>query len=463
MKISRKRIILFLLMAWLCCGITLGQELSPVKYVFLFIGDGMSVPQRMLAEEYAKKTNRPGLYLNSFPNHALTITGCVYSCMTDSAASGTAIACGEKTGGGQLGLDASGTRRLESVAEAARDAGRKVGIITSVTLNNATPAAFYAHNMSRGAGYEINLDLLDSGFDYFAGGAVGSQDDKKSARYSGVIFDLAKQKGYTVLHDANEILALTPDRGRVIACQKEGPLPFTIDWQEGLTLAEYTKKGIEMLDNPNGFFMMVEGGKIDWACHANDAASAVWETLALDDAVQVAGNFMKEHPNETIIVVTGDHETGGLTLGYNETGQGTYIELLSYQKCSLDFFIQKLAAFGKEKGNDLCIADVQAMITENLGLLFSAENKEDRLLLNEAEQIKTNEAITKFLHNPKEESDPLARTVVKILNNKASLGWTTSSHTALPVDTSAIGVQSERFNGLIDNTDIAKRLKQMIR
>ena len=142
---------------------------AAVKYVFLFIGDGMSVPQRMMTEEFSREVNGGGLYINSMPFQAITTTRAFDSFITDSAASGTAIACGTKTRNGRLGVDADG-KKLVSVAEVARDSGKKVGIITSVTLNHATPAAFYAHNDNRGNAYEIALDMLESGFDFFGGG-----------------------------------------------------------------------------------------------------------------------------------------------------------------------------------------------------------------------------------------------------------------------------------------------------
>ena len=125
------------------------KELKPVKYVFLFIGDGMSIPQRMMTEEYLRLCGEGGLKINAFPNNAVTYTRSNDSFITDSAASGTAIACGTKTDNGKIGVDTKGNK-LESIASVAKKSGKKVGLITSVTINHATPAAFYAHNSSRG-------------------------------------------------------------------------------------------------------------------------------------------------------------------------------------------------------------------------------------------------------------------------------------------------------------------------
>ena len=146
-------------------------EIQPVKYVFLFIGDGMSFPQRQMAEAYVQKTENRRLKINAMPYQAITATHSANAYITDSAAAGTAIACGVKTNNGTLGLTPDG-EQLESIAELAHKNGRKVGIITSVTINHATPAAFYAHNASRSSDYAIGLDLIASGFDYFGGGGV---------------------------------------------------------------------------------------------------------------------------------------------------------------------------------------------------------------------------------------------------------------------------------------------------
>ena len=156
------------------------ENIKPVKYVFLFIGDGMSIPQRMTAEEYSLKTGRGRLFINTMPYQAVTSTNSANYFITDSAASGTAIACGEKTVNGCIAMDASKKQNLISTAKVAKQNGRKVGIISSVTINHATPASFYANNASRGNYYEIALNLAESNFDYFGGGGAAKNNDKKS-------------------------------------------------------------------------------------------------------------------------------------------------------------------------------------------------------------------------------------------------------------------------------------------
>ena len=207
----------FLAVWCLLCVLALGAD-SP-KYVFLFIGDGMSLPQRTLAESFLKRTAGEGqqLLINHLPVRASTRTSSANALITDSAASGTAIACGEKTNNGIIGLAPDGKRRLESMAYVAQRAGRKVGIVTSVTINHATPASFYGHRPNRSQYYELGLDLVASNFDYFAGGGCAKNDDRKNPAYKGDIYELARQAGYTVTSTREECARLAPGAGKVFA------------------------------------------------------------------------------------------------------------------------------------------------------------------------------------------------------------------------------------------------------
>lgn len=435
------------------------QAAKPVKYVFLFIGDGMSIPQRMTAEELARINTGKGLAINSMPHQALTTTRSANSFITDSAASGTAIACGSKTNNGMIGMDPKGGR-LKSVAEVARDSGRKVGILTSVTLNHATPAAFYGHNRSRGNYYDLGLDLVESGFDFFGGGGIAECDNKKAKSYKGDIYEIAEDRGYTVVRkDMKALAALKPGCGKVIATGADGALMYNLDAPDSPRIADFTKKAIELLDNERGFFIMVEGGKIDWMCHANDAATVMAEVADFDNAVKVALEFARKNPRDTLVVVTGDHETGGLTMGFAGTAYNSYIDRLNAQKRSREAFnsaSKKLAGGGK----DIEFEDVIPLLSESFGFVFD-EDSESPLALSEAERGELEKAFGRWKKDVSKGALSLA--AAKILNNKAGLAWTSDAHTALPVETSAQGAGAEVFSGTIDNTDIAKILKELVR
>ena len=423
------------------------------KYVFLFIGDGMATPQRMIADEFSRKTGRGQLAINTMPYHATTRTSSSSSLVTDSAAAATAIACGEKTKNGRIGMDHSGKRKLESVAYVAKKNGKKVGIVTSVTINHATPAGFYGHRPSRSQYYALGLDLINSGFDYFGGGGVAKNNDKKSPEYKGDIYKLAEKAGYKVVKNKKDLLALKKGCGKVLASGSTGALPYNIDRVKDVaSLAEYTAKGIELLDNPNGFFMMVEGGAIDWCGHANEAAGNLYEVLAFDDAVKVALAFAGKHPGETLIVVTGDHETGGMTMGFAGTGYALYMERLANQKCSIGEFAKKVKAAKKDK-KDFSFADARKMLEKDFGFKFSGNIKKDPMVLT-SKELKTLEKGFK--------ANKLHDAARIVMNGKAGVGWTSGSHTALPVLTTSKGVKAEIFTGFIDNTDIAKKLKTVL-
>ena len=291
---------------------------QPAKYVFLFIGDGMGIPQRTAAEKYVDKR----LLVDTFPAQGITTTYAADRFITGSAASATALSAGQKTNIGVIAMTPD-LKPVKTVAELARDRGQRVGIVSSVSIDHATPAAFYAHVPKRSQYYDIDVALSESEFDFFGGGGIKDPADKKKAskNFKGNAVDLLKQAGYRIIDNKADFMALKPGDGKVLATnswlQDGKALPYVMDMRpEDITLPEFTAKAIEMLDNPKGFFLMVEGGKIDWACHANDAAASIHNTLSFDRAVGKAFGFAKKHPGETLIVVTGDHECGGLTLGW---------------------------------------------------------------------------------------------------------------------------------------------------
>jgi len=367
---------------------TAAASVKSPKYVFLFIGDGMSYPQIQSTSDYLGALKdadywqaQPSLddnqgaildgpeYLNfmNFEAAGSAVTYDSNSFAPDSASTATSISTGHKTYSGSINVDESGTIEYETIAEQLKaQKGWEIGVITSVNLNHATPAAFYAHQASRSSYYEIGLELVESGFDYFAGGGLlkptGSSGDQTD------LYELAQEAGYTVAKTHAEADAIGIDEDLADSDAMAYELDRTDDmW----ALADYVAKGIEVLDNDTGFFMMCEGGKIDWACHANDAASSIHDTQALADAVQVAIDFAKEHADETLILVTGDHETGGLTIGFQAARYA--MELLE-----LDFSADEDVVCIAE--NDACGVDaIQVLLGCSVGkgnLLFHLRGKQ---------------------------------------------------------------------------------------
>jgi alkaline phosphatase len=449
----------------------------PAKYIFFFIGDGMGIPQRTAAEMYRKKR----LLIDTFPAQGITTTYAADRFITGSAAASTALSSGQKTNIGMIGM-APDQRQVSTIAEMARDMGMKVGIVSSVSIDHATPAAFYAHFPKRSQYYDIALALVESNFDFFGGGGLKDPTDKKkkSKSYKGDAYEIIKRSGYKIVTNKSDLMGLKPGEGKIFARNARLPdgnaLPYAIDMTpEDITLCELTAKAIELLENPKGFFLMVEGGKIDWACHANDATAAIEDTIAFDQAAQEAVDFYKRHPHDTLIVVTADHECGGLTLGFAGTEYASYFEVLRNQNISFQKFSDEVLKTYKEgcKGN--CkFEDVKPMITKHFGLKFVGNPKEDRLVLEDYQIKVLREAYLRSLLSEKVESkgpltsllygryEPLTVSITRLLNNKAGLGWTSFKHTGVPVSTSAMGLGAEIFNGYYDNTDVALKIMSVM-
>ena len=451
-----------------------GTRSAVPKYIFLFIGDGMSFAQVQAAQVFQGSVAgeiEPGLLnFSQFPVMGAATTYDTISYIPDSASAGTAIACGVKTRRGVLGMEADRTTVASSIAEMLSADGKKIGIVTSVSLNNATPAAFYAHVDSRGGYDEITAQMAASGFDYFGGGGLYGID-RNNGRSADALFE---ENGYTIADTLEAIEALDGSSGKVYAIspvlQNSASVPFALDAEEGsLNLADFVRKGIDVLEGEDGFFMMCEGGKIDWACHAHDAAAAIGDVLAFEDAVQVAVDFAAQHPDETLILVTADHETGGMSLGYTMTEYDTSFEVLQSQRASYIAFNAILADM-QSANPDLTFGDVLPVITENFGLAAPGDGGNGAYAMTDEEYAKLKTAFAVAMKPTSERPNtveaqllyggynPLTVTLTQILAGKAGIGWTTWYHTGALVPVYAYGVGAEMFSGAYDNTDIFNRL-----
>lgn len=462
------------------------------RYVFFFLGDGMSATQTQAAEAYLTTFNggrateaadllRPENRLNmsTFPVMGMQTTYDAHALMTDSASSATAFACGLKTQSGVIGMDDSKTHSYKSIAQLAAEQGRRVGVISSVSLDHATPAAYYASVPSRGEMNTIARQMAASGYEFFGGGGLAA------TTASTILSDNFVAGGYSVLTTKDAILDLKKKPKSRVYCinpelQDAKAMPYAIDrTDKGLSLAEMTEVAISVLkDGPRsrpgrdqGFFLAVEGGKIDWAGHANDAMANIGDTLAFDDAVGVALEFYRRFPSQTLIVVTGDHETGGMSIGHATTGYTGYYDRLLDQKMSFTAVIDsepfkaikaKYAAnYSNTDSNLESDSDMIALMQEAFGLDYAVLNPFQKEKLEDA----FDQSMGKMNDNSNDENkflyggyEPIIVTITHILNERASIGWTSYSHTGVPVPVYAIGQDAGRFEGFYDNTDIAKQL-----
>lgn len=435
------------------------------KYVFYFIGDGMGVNQVNGTQTYlAALEGRIGvkpLLFTTFPATALVTTYSATNGVTDSAAAGTALATGHKTKNAILGLTADEKKSVESIAVAAKRAGAAVGITTSVSIDHATPAAFYAHQAKRSESYKIGLDLLRSDFDFYGGGDFFSPTDRNDSTAPS-LYSLAEKAEYTLVRGVKEYNQKKKKADKILLFQPKDKsrknnfeLPYAIDYKkENLTLTDITRSAIDFLSarEDDGFFLMVEGGLIDWACHGNDAATAFHEVVAFNDAVAVAYEFYLKHPDETLIVVTADHETGGIALG---TGPyELHTELLGLQKMSAEnycFLIDKLI---KERGETLTWDEMKENLSENWGFF-------DKIKLTEAQEERLKNAFQLLIDGKAKERRTLYSAMTdfaiaarEIMAAQARIGWQSSGHSNGYVPLFAIGEGAEHFHGQMDNTEV---------
>ena len=296
------------------------------KYVFLFIGDGMGTSHVDVTESYlsykAGKLGGEQLLFTTFPVFGTATNYSANSPVTDSSAAGTAIACGGKTNNSWLGVDPEGNP-YESVAEVLKDEyGYKVAVISNVPVNHATPASFYGHNKSRHANYEILKEIPESNFEYFAGAGFMSFAGSRFKPERN-ISEYLEENGYNVCWGKEELAEGIANGDKIVFGQiyNKDVEPKNYDTTgnkpEGdATLAEMVEGALELFGDKKPFFMAIEGGEIDWGGHSNKVMPTVMGVIDMDNAIKKAYEFYLKHPKETLIIVTSDHEIGGIALGH---------------------------------------------------------------------------------------------------------------------------------------------------
>ena len=446
---------------------------TKAKYVFYFIGDGMGVNQvcgttTYLAALEGKIGFKPLLF-TTFPYCGMVVTNSATEGVTDSAAAGTALATGEKTKKGMLGVLKDGETPLKSIAQMAHEQGKAVGVATNVGVDHATPAAFYAHVPDRGMYNRIGHQLIEAGFDFYAGSDFLEAKNKKDSTEAD-LYTLSRNAGYTIAKGYGDYKKLAKKADRIILFQSDKAnkadhwsLPFAIDrTKNDLSLADITRAGINFLtkkEKGDGFFLMVEGGKIDFACHANDTKTTFTEVVDMDEAIRVAYEFYQQHPDETLIVVTADHETGGLSLG-----SGAYklnLGSLARQKMSTAAYSAHIKYMRETYGRNLTWNVMNADLSENWG--FGGD-----LLLNDHQTKRLQRAYEGLMSGMAEgvetlyqKDDAVCDAARRTLNENALVSWTVTSHTNGLVPVFAVGAGSELFTGMMDNTEIPQRIAKV--
>lgn len=440
------------------------------RYIFYFIGDGMGMGPVMSALTYKRLVTPEAepLTMTSFPVVSWCQTWSASSSITDSAAAGTALSTGHKTRNSMLGMDAD-TVAVTSVARILKDRNWGVGLVTSVAPDDATPAAFYAHVPKRSMYYDIDIQAAGSGYDFMAGASLRGTVDKQGNPTD--VTALMEQNGVKIFYGPQGIDSIGDTRkvillGNPATNSNNNDVSYTIDSVAGaLTLPMMTEACLEHLErvSPDHFFMMVEGGNIDHALHANDGGAATKEIINFDQAIGVAYRFYLRHPENTLIVVTADHDTGGLTVGNKALyyqANPAYIDHQRISKEAFSEYCKKLMADGAAVPT---WEEMHKFLEEKFGLWKAVPvTEKDTEELHEAfnAMVERKGADQKTLYAS---FNNFAVTVFRVFNNAAGYGFTTTSHTGNPVPVFAIGAGADMFKGLNNNTDIPQKMLQLVK
>ncbi len=446
------------------CLLAVAGFAQQAKYVFYFIGDGMGVNHVNATEvfqgEMEGRRNPSLLLMSTFPYTTIATTYSLSNRVTDSAASGTALATGHKTKNGILGMLPDKVTAVSSIGVWAKKQGARVGVSTSVSIDHATPGAFYAHQANRNNYYEVGKQLAASGFDFFAGSDFLQPTGKKNDKPS--LYNIVEEAGYTI-YRGYDAYTKGGQKEKVLLLQPEGKpaksLPYAVDRQaDDMSLQQIVKAGIDFFsrDLSKGFFFMIEGGQIDWANHSHDAGTMVQEVKDLDQAVKEAYQFYLQHPDETLIVVTADHETGGLGLGINNI-YDLNTKVLAEQKMSERVFTTYLNTLRKETKNMVTWEMVEKALKENFGFWSQIKltSKQEEGLKQVYKESFSDKAVA-LKESEYQKDEPLSAAAIKIMSEQALLGWTSGGHTAGWVPVFAIGAGANLFCKRTDNAEIPR-------
>lgn len=449
-----------LLLAATLLGSALAASAEAPKYVFYYIGDGLGMQPLMTAQAYNRdilKNEKPLLMLQ-FPVASWAMTYSASSPITDSAAAGTALATGNKTINGMVGVTPD-TVPVSSVARELKDKGYGVGIITSVYADDATPSSYYAHVASRKMYYDIDVFAAKSGYDFIGGAGLKGLVDKDGNPTD--IPVIMEQNGVQLVRGADGIREINSDK--VVLLSPEGMpdynIGYTIDSIPGaLTLPLITETCLDHLEkqSPDRFFMMVEGGNIDHALHGNDAGTAIIEILNFNEALKIAYDFYLQHPDETLILVSADHDTGGM----------------SHVKDGLRYY--QYVKVSKEEFSNYCKGilrsrmvytwdDMKQYLTENFGLFnhikVSPATEETLKAKFDETFEQRNSADQETLYAS---FNGFAVAVFDIINDATGTIFTTTGHSGNPVPVFAVGVGADKFKSVNNNTDLPVILRSIL-
>jgi alkaline phosphatase len=426
------------------------KKMPSPKNIIMVIADGMG-PAYTTSYRYfnddpttdiVEETVFDRLLVGSVSTYPASVSGLV----TDSAAGATALATGYKTYNGAIALDVN-KNSVETVLEFAKKQGKKTGIVVTSQINHATPAGYLTHNESRNNYNAIADSYIDKGIKadvYFGGGW------KYFIREDRNLIKEFKASGFQYIDNYNALNTLKPEMP-VIGLFDDTGLPSAQDDSDPYRLSAMTKVAIKQLENSKGYFMLVEASQIDWAGHSNDIATAMAEMSDLAKTMEYLEEYVKQNP-DTLVILTADHSTGGLTVG----ARGKYEwhpEVLRTMKSSPSVIAKQLAnnPVTQQGLSQLLNFDVTNNEVEQIeaAKIFAVEEIATYKSLDEQEKLKTKEPTMNNI---------IASAIKNIIDIRTNTGWTSGGHTAIDVPLHTLGKSSEVLKGKVDNTDIAKQI-----
>ncbi|MBE9430360.1 alkaline phosphatase [Staphylococcus epidermidis] len=413
------------------------------KNVIVLVGDGMGPEFNSAYRHYKDNPETPKIERTAFDNNLLgqmstDPENTKDENITDSAAAGTAMATGEKTYNGAVSVD-NNKKELESVLEHAKKNDKSTGLVVTSDLTDATPAAFGAHEENRDNKNEIAKDyynekingkhkidvLLGGGANYF--GEKNGNLDKKF-----------KEDGYDILTDKKE---LNESEGKqVLGTFADETLPYAIDRKTDTpSLKDMTSSAIQKMNkNDKGFFLMVEGSQIDKSAHPNDPTGVMSEMEDFEQAYKEAIEFAKKDKN-TLVVTTGDHSTGGLTMG-TRGEQSFHPETIKQMNHSARYMEEEI----------LKDENIDKVIKEGYG--FKLKEEEIEKIKEASQEMKSDK------DEDYKEQNPLEKALTEPVNERSNTGWTSDSHVGHDTSIYGYGVNKEMFEGAMDNTKFNQNL-----
>ena len=428
------------------------------KNLIVLIGDGMGPAQITLSRLYGQKyLDQSQLTLDDYlVGSNSTFAGDSSSAgqsgiVTDSAASGTAFATGNKTYNGAISVtNEEVAKPVASIIEAAKEQGKATGLISTARITHATPAVYATHVRDRGNENAIATQYVTSGVDvllgggesYFTGDENGSVfGETKREDGKDLILEF-EENGYSIVHNKSEMENATGDR--LVGLFSPSHIPYNIDRSDTddiPTLSEQLEKALSILEeNDNGFVIMLEGGRIDHAGHANDVHSVALETLEFDEAFKTAIEYA-EKDGETSVIATADHETGGLSLGSRNT-YDAYFDIIHNINASSEVIGAELKDAEKPK-------EIEDIVEKYTGI--------DDLTKEEVEWIMSGNLADGSPSSYEREGSFNA-----VISQRSLFGWTGHGHSGVDVGVYAYGPVSNLLKGFTDNTNIAKAGAQVL-